>query len=553
MRSRLLNSLASSTDAAVAPIVAISLFGLIAVGGIAFDYARMATLDTELQQAADQAALAAATQLDGKPGACKRAVDAASKLIANQSRFANDDTGSAVTITVADTVACDATTGGVQFFKTEDQSERPAAADDDANANFVQVTVDSKEAFFALTPVVAALSSGAITGTAYAGMGAAICKVPPLMLCNPSETGTDKDFDVDDLIGKGIRLVENDGNDYGPGNFGFLQTPGFPGKNSMRDALALGATTFSCTKADDVTTEPGLPNSMFEALNTRFDIYDNIDTLCGANGSLCPASVNSTKDVVMQLKKAGETPEYGFSTSPANTGWRLPLDADAYLPTDTIDFPDTKTPRVMGLPRDKCHAVSNSGSCPKDRIGDGEWDVNAYWRANHGGKNLWEDTTTYGGQTAGAALGYTSKTSSKPTRYQVYRWEAEHRFASLPSRAISPVSSSPTGTKLQTVYLAAHRDPSSAVIPTDESDRRRLSVAVVNCDEEDVNGRTPHVHVLDWIDVFLVEPTLPRPQANPKRTNSNDLYVEVIGKTGSGKNGASPAQYIQKYSPYLIK
>jgi len=38
---------------------------LIAAGGIAFDYARLAAMDTELQQAADQAALAAVTQLDG--------------------------------------------------------------------------------------------------------------------------------------------------------------------------------------------------------------------------------------------------------------------------------------------------------------------------------------------------------------------------------------------------------------------------------------------------------------------------------------------------------
>ena len=49
---------------AVAPIVALSLFGLIAAGGLAFDYARLAAMDTELQTAADQAALAAATQLD---------------------------------------------------------------------------------------------------------------------------------------------------------------------------------------------------------------------------------------------------------------------------------------------------------------------------------------------------------------------------------------------------------------------------------------------------------------------------------------------------------
>ena len=39
------------TEGAVAPTIALSLSALIAVGGIAFDYARMASLDTELQDA----------------------------------------------------------------------------------------------------------------------------------------------------------------------------------------------------------------------------------------------------------------------------------------------------------------------------------------------------------------------------------------------------------------------------------------------------------------------------------------------------------------------
>ncbi|MGE0775449.1 MAG: pilus assembly protein TadG-related protein [Sphingomonadaceae bacterium] len=559
MRARLLTHLARSQDAAVAPTVALSLFGLIAVGGIAFDYARMATLDTELQSAADQAALAAATQLDGKAGACQRAADAARALITNQTRFSNDGEGLPINITADETIACNATSGGIIFFKTKDQSEQPEEADSDSEANFVQVTVDSREAFFALTPIVAALRSGALTGSAYAGLGAAICKVPPLMLCNPNETVTELGFDVDDLIGRGLRLVANDGGGHTPGNFGFLETNGLSGTNALRDAMGLGTTTFECTKGDDVTTEPGIPNSVFEALNTRFDIYDNVNALCGSDGSLCPSSINASKDVVMQLVNSGATPTYTYSNGAGGTGWRLPLDTDAYLPTSTTDL--TTTPKVMGMPRDKCHAVSETGTCVYNsvtgsRVGSGDWDVNAYWRVNHGGTNLYADSTLYGGQTAGAALGYTSVTSSKPTRYQVYLWEAAHRNGiptSLPSRAIIPVSSSPAGSKLQYSHMRAQRSPSAAVVPTPQADRRRLSVAVVNCLAEDVRGKTPNVDVLDWIDVFLVEPTLRRPQGNPARTNSNDLYVEVIGATGSDNNGASPPQYIQKYSPYLIK
>src|SRR5437764_7061162 len=91
-------SIWSNEEGAVAPTVALALVGLIAVGGIAFDYAHVASLDTELQQAADQAALAAATQLDGQTGAIARATAAAQSLISNTALLAND--GAARTISV---------------------------------------------------------------------------------------------------------------------------------------------------------------------------------------------------------------------------------------------------------------------------------------------------------------------------------------------------------------------------------------------------------------------------------------------------------------------
>src|SRR5688572_7562474 len=88
--ARRLFGFGSDKSGAVAPIVALSLVALIAAGGLAFDYARVATLDTELQNAADQAALAAATQLDGQERAMERAAAAALALIENDTRFAND-------------------------------------------------------------------------------------------------------------------------------------------------------------------------------------------------------------------------------------------------------------------------------------------------------------------------------------------------------------------------------------------------------------------------------------------------------------------------------
>src|SRR5205809_6337701 len=116
-----------SDDGAVAPLLAISLFALIAAGGIAFDYARMASMDTELQDAADQAALAAASQLDGQTGACARAAAAASSLVNNNTLFANE-TGGARAVVVDNESTCDAT-GKIRFYKSYDQAtDTPGAA-----------------------------------------------------------------------------------------------------------------------------------------------------------------------------------------------------------------------------------------------------------------------------------------------------------------------------------------------------------------------------------------------------------------------------------------
>src|SRR5688572_30360887 len=160
----LASRLIADRGGAVAPTIALSLVLLIAAGGIAFDYARMASMDTELQNAADQAALAAASQLDGQPGACARAAAAARNMISNLTYMANDGGGNAVII--ADEPACDAV-GNVRFYQ---EADRNPVADSDENAKFVEIQVNPRTAVYALTPVVAAFSSGQLTARALAGL-----------------------------------------------------------------------------------------------------------------------------------------------------------------------------------------------------------------------------------------------------------------------------------------------------------------------------------------------------------------------------------------------
>ena len=181
---RSVRRLAHNDSGAVAPTVALSLVALIAAGGIAFDYSRLASLDTELQGAADQAALAAASQLDGQTGACARAAAAANDLLANQTLMANDATTTRAII-VANEATCDAT-GSVRFYKSYNSATDTfgAVATTDADARVVSVQVNPREAVYALTPVVGAFRSGAVTAQAVASLGSAICKVPPVMMCN---------------------------------------------------------------------------------------------------------------------------------------------------------------------------------------------------------------------------------------------------------------------------------------------------------------------------------------------------------------------------------
>jgi len=215
-------SLLRNNDGAVAPTIALSLIALVAVGGVAFDYSRLATMHTELQQAADQAALAAASQLDTNSGACARAGAAAAQLLNNQTYFGNYGAGRQVT--VASETACDAT-GSVKFYQTYDQTtDTPgAAATNDGNAKFVVVTVDARQARYALTPIVGIFSSGDIAATAVATLGSgSICKIPPLMICNPAETGTVLTFDPATYRGRGLKLEAGGGGTWAPGNYGYL-------------------------------------------------------------------------------------------------------------------------------------------------------------------------------------------------------------------------------------------------------------------------------------------------------------------------------------------
>ena len=555
---RSIRELCRSNSGAVAPTVALSLFGLIAAGGIAFDYARLASMDTELQSAADQAALAAASQLDGQSGACARAAAAAASLLTNLTYFANDSLGTAVT--VANDSACD-DTGVIRFYQSWDQvTDTPGApATTDDVAKVVVVSVTPRQAFYALTPIVAAFGSGSIGAQAVASLGSAVCKMPPVMICNPSETGGNTSFDPSAFIGDGLRLtsVGSGSGGWAPGNFGYLDTNGGSnGAPGLREALGWNNPPGECVSTTGLDTKPGATVTVTDAMNTRFDIYTNVS--CPTGGA-CSASVNSLKDI----QRPANAPTSGNGCRMHNQGWQLP--AGYYgetLPTTAAALPVGTTPSAMGHPRDMCHAISQNGACAGDRIGDGLWDADAYFRVNYlrttGGAagTRWNSTDWQTNTGLDPDVSRTTATGlpnpNYASRYNVYVWEMANRGTVIDGvTVLGPNPAAATGNT-----LVSHGEPVCSAAQgytpqepdEDTPDRRRISVAVVNCAANNVHGNSVGVPVEKWIDVFLTEPSIAR-----ARTSDGDMYVEIIGESVSGGAGSTAAQVIRRDVPYLIK
>jgi Flp pilus assembly protein TadG len=542
MMMRLMRRLAKDRRGAVAPTVALSLIGLLASGGIAFDYARLATMDSELQQAADQAALAGASQLDGQSGAVSRAVAAAQGLLVNQTLLGNDSGGI--------TIQTGTTTGSVfrVYFYTSkanaeaDSSPILASAAVDSTAKFIKVAVVGRQAKYALTPIVGAISSSTIGAEAVAGLGSAICKEPPVMMCNPATDPSQ--FDVTTFIGKGFNLIaKGAGGSYAAGNFGFLDVGA--GANDLSKLIAYGTLGFKCVDVATPTTEPGSLASVINDFNTRFDIFESGDNINCYSQGLCPPSLNSRKDVVY---KNGSTPSKnncGIAVSNGSKGWTV--SNSPYRPTTAAALPTTTTPDAMGYPRDFCHSISKTGSCTGSvdgRIGTGAWDIDAYWRVNH-------PIGTTNGAVAGlyptslnstivSASGIAMPTGrTYPTRYMVYRWEMANVAVQLPAagRSVSGVGTD-YGQPLCKAGLTGSTPTSTY------PDRRIIPIAVVNC--TGLNGKKP-VNPIDFVDGFLVEPSVSR-----STTDFGDVYVEIVQHTGNGTGGTAP-QVVRRDKPYLIK
>ena len=510
MLRRVLGGLAMATAGSVAPTVALSLTGLIAAGGLAFDYARMAGMDSELQNAADQAALAAASQLDGEAGARARATSAAQTLIDNDTLFSNDGGTSAITVPT------------ITYWQDK---ARTAAATSDANANFVLVEVGSRQANFSLTAIVSAIAPATLTARAFAGLDAAICKVPPLMMCNPTP-GTP--FDPDNYRGVGLKLFQGGGSSWGPGNFGYLDVGATNnGSPDQRIAMGMDAPGITCVSESNADVDTGVAASVLDAINVRFDIFQNgwSRNTCFPSGG-CSSAFNTTKDVVRRA--AASQSSCGIANN--NNEWKVLPDADQYIAQNSAG--DDATVVHMGYPMDTCH-YPLGGGCPGGRLGNGAWRRDIYFKTNH---------SNHGSNATGSNWQAVTGLGASATRHDFYEWE----ISSGNRPDISRVTSLGGGAFKQ--WGSPVCKPPGLPAGVNQPDRRVIAVAVAdNC--ASLTGSSTQANIGAWAEAFLTQPVVARPGAGVSGT---DLYVEIIREALPSGNGTT-GQLVRRDVPYLIE
>ena len=549
MDERRPSGLMRDDSGAVAATYALALFALVAIGGVAFDYARMAGMDSELQNAADQAALAAATQLDQRDGSCARSINAAVGMVTNDSLLGNGTAGTAVTVnsdamvSVADD-QCGAA-ANVVFYTTK---EKTTVATTDEDARFVEVTVDAQTADMAFTPIVGFFTA-TLEATAFAGVGSAICEVPPLMICSPTPGAS---FNAAARRGWGIKATGHGGGAgaWSPGDFGFLEV-GAGSIAELAEALAFDQSTLDCSPIEGTQAETGNAQVLYDAINTRFDIMPTSvgggATLGPCTGTACPPALNVTKDVVKTDATSNNN-----QCQLGNNGWKLPPVGERFRPRAYLAA-DTKSTRVdadssissMGLTRDLCHYNSYNVNCrtrtgissvndPNTRFGDGWWGIADYFHKYHPAATL----------ATGATVDDPKSATATPhrdwSRYDVYLWEIARN-----NMPLNPTAA--TGS------LNQYGRPKCLAGTPGDIDRRVLTVAVVkNCSGN--GGSNWDVEVDEWVDMFFVEPVV---DDSTERANGRDqdmIYMEVIGPSFLGEGAAaSTTQTIRKDKPYLIE
>jgi Flp pilus assembly protein TadG len=416
------------TDGIILPYVTVMLVVIMGVALLAVDGARYMSLQTQLQNGADALALAGAAELDRLPDAEARSINAINNLVANSTLF-----GSGIDQRVR--------SSQVQFFSQLPASDKsPLAAGtlaaDSTDARFVSVAVRPVTLPTILPALIGGTKPLTIGASAVAGFDQVVCQITPLFVCNPYEvagmgyeqaTRALEDAVGDPSVRRRLIRLRQYGNSlepYVPGDYGFLLSPSLGGEiTDLTDALA-SVRPGACYVQRGVNFRAGFVASVGEAMNVRFDIYEESMTGRRNDSNYRPAE---------NVRKGYVGGGAGSCTANAANNWPI----------------GSPPQQATGLPLDRTWPFMEG------HMGQGNWDFETYWQVNHGA----------GGRIVPTIDGSLASNASPPSRYSVYRYEIEQGLVA---------DRSPGGESGVPACFAGGELSSTP-------DRRILHAAVVNC------------------------------------------------------------------------
>ncbi|WP_095198236.1 TadE/TadG family type IV pilus assembly protein [Mesorhizobium carmichaelinearum] len=468
-------------------LVSVMLPAIIGFSLLAIDMSRVNNLHNDLQKGADAMALAAAAELDGHSDSIVRADRALSTLVSNKYTFST--AGAPQTL-----AAAGVTRTYLRSLPASDSSPIAAAniitdeVTDAPNARFIRVTV-TPVGFAAIFPASfltgnTANNSFNVGAVSVAGFTSGVCNYTPVFICNPYEmvngTNTAGGVTLEQAVADSsirrrqieLRTVGN-GAAYGPGNFGFLQPPDGVGNGAQALAQTIATSKpIGCYSAQGVSTKTGQNNGpVQDAFNVRFGI--NASGNAFNSPEFGPAS---------NVRKGASTGGNGNGNGNGNQ-------CPSY---NQLTFNATGN---MGLPRDATTPYMSG------RMGDGDWNFSSYWSTNFG-------STSYP----------SSWNTTKPTRYEVYKYESANGL----------VGHASTGGEVGT-------PPSSCQPPVTSVDRRLLYGALLNCNAlqaagNNLSGNSSNLPVEAFASFFMTKPV-------PGASAGGSVFVELVDVTGRAGQG----------------
>jgi Flp pilus assembly protein TadG len=485
---------------------------------LAFDIGRVMSLQTELQSAADAAALAGAAELDGQTNAISRAKAAAGcpnggntvqgAFGTNSQTFATDGNGTSVSVVFC-TFFSSLTSPDPPLLPPNNSALGGNSTTTDSQAAFIKVVVQQRSLANAFITMVGGPQIASTTAVATAGFSQTICQTLPLMICNPDETAGNTNFSPP--TGEELVVKPGPGNAWAPGNYGFTSAPpgakkvcGFNGNNGSNDLSILLAQDqpIGCLSTT-LNTRTGVPLNMSVALNVRFDLYQVPGNSVNKTDSCFAPAPDVTK---------GWLP----GTGNGNNGG--PCNPTQVIPPDATAFP---------FPQDTCFTLGTN--CDVSGVlGKGDWDINTYWAYNHTSSTgcavppcYPSALTTFANTLTPAGI----TPSGIPSRYATYLYEINNNLI--------PANGTP----------ALHQENGapacySGSAANETNDRRLINVAVVNCIQQGVQGNSTNIRPVAVLQSFM---------NIPSDGNTGNIYMEVIKKIQPGGSDNILHNIVQLY------